>query len=212
MPPRGSHFDLGIVDIAMHMLVIHAHPNPDSLSSQLYRTAVDSLRSSGHEVDTIDLYADGYDPRMTRAERLAYETDCPILDPQVRLHADLLGRVDGLLFIYPTWFWGLPAVLKGWLERTLVPGVGFVLDPRSNKVRGGLRNIRWVIGISTYGSSRVATLRTADCGRRVIMRCVRILAPLRCRTKWLALYRADAADPARVAAFLTRIERTMASL
>jgi hypothetical protein len=59
-----------------------------------------------------------------------------------------------LVFVYPTWWSGLPAILKGWLERVLVPGVGFVLDERTNKVRPGLGQVRHLVGISTYGSPR----------------------------------------------------------
>ena len=45
-----------------------------------------------------------------------------------------------LVFVYPTWWSGLPAILKGWLERVMVPGVGFVFDEQTGKVRPGLRS------------------------------------------------------------------------
>jgi putative NADPH-quinone reductase len=104
-------------------------------------------------------------------------------------------------------------VLKGWLERVLVPGVAFVLDEQTNRVRPGLGQLRWLIGISTYGSSRRYTWVFGDTGRRVITRGVRLLAPRRGRrTKWIPLYGVDASRPAARAAFVTRVERAMAGL
>ena len=63
------------------------------------------------------------------------------------------------MFVYPTWWSGLPAILKGWLERVMVPGVGFTFDSRTGKVKPGLTHVRRIVGISTL---RVAeTLRHA---------------------------------------------------
>ncbi len=58
----------------------------------------------------------------------------PICSEQVRRYAELVTNAEALIFVYPTWWWGLPAMLKGWLERVLVPGVAFVIDPRNHKV------------------------------------------------------------------------------
>lgn len=197
----------------MRVLVVYAHPDEASLCGAICRTAVTALDRAGHQVDLIDLYAEGFEARMSRDERLAYETDCPISDPMVERHAVLLGTAEALVFIYPTWYWGLPAVMKGWMERVLVPGVGFILDPRTNKVRGGLPNVRRIVGISTYGSRRIDTLVTTDGGRRVIARCVRLLASrLRCRTTWLGLYGLNQPDPERITKFLADVDRTLVKL
>ena len=196
----------------MNVLVIHAHPDQTSLSAQLCRTAQAALERAGHRVDVIDLYAEGFESRMSHAERLAYETDQPILDPMVERHAALLGQAEALVFIYPTWYWGLPAVLKGWLERILVPGVGFILDPDSRKVKGGLRHVRRIAGISTYGSRHLDTFAMADSGRRVISRGVRVLArPFGCRTTWLALYGLNRPDQVRIDRFIARVDRTLSA-
>ena len=133
----------------MQVLVVYAHPAQESLSAALFATATAALKRNGHAVDVIDLYGEDFEARMSRAERLAYETNTPMLDPMVQRHAAMLVRAQVLVFVYPTWYWGLPAILKGWLERTLVPGVGFVLDARTNKVRGGLSGLRRIVGIST---------------------------------------------------------------
>ena len=138
---------------AMRALVVHAHPSPDSLSAALFATATTTLRRGGHEVAALDLYAEHFAPAMSAEERRAYLTDSPICSPQVARHAELVRWADALVFVYPTWWAGPPAALKGWLERVLVPGVAFHLDERTNKVVSDLRHVRTVVGISTYRSS-----------------------------------------------------------
>lgn len=194
----------------MRYLVVFAHPDSESFSAALCRSAVDGLQEAGHHVDLIDLYAEGFDPRMSTAERRAYETETPILSAQIEHHAALVRRAQGLIFVYPTWWWGMPAIMKGWLERVLVPGVSFVLDPKTNKVKPGLGQLRHVVGISTYGSSRTLMRLFNDAGRRNVLRCVRVLAPpLRCRSTWLGLYSLDRATMAQREAFLTRVRSSM---
>lgn len=196
----------------MQVLVVHAHPDPESFNALLCRTAVDAMRGAGHHVDVLDLYGLGFRPAMSHEERLAYEGEDPMLDPMVRDHSALLLAAEALVFVYPTWWWGLPAILKGWLERVLVPGVGFLLND-DNRVRGGLRSLRRVVGITTYGSKRSEMLAINDAGRRIIMRCIRVLAPpLRCRGTWLAMYGLDGRTDADRAAFVERVRTTMAAI
>lgn len=194
----------------MRYVVVFAHPDVESFSGALCRNAVDGLREAGHHVDLIDLYAEGFDPRMSTAERQAYESPNPILSAQIEHYADLVRQAQGLVFVYPTWWWGLPAIMKGWLERVLVPGVSFVLDPKTNKVKAGLGQIRHVVGISTYGSSRTSMRLFNDAGRRNVVRGVRVLAPpVRCRTTWLGMYSLDRATAAQREAFLSRVKTDM---
>ncbi len=119
----------------MHALVLIAHPCDDSFTHAAARAAVAGLEAGGHTVDVIDLYADGFRAHMSYEERVAYETDDPIKDPQVADHAARMKQAQALVFVYPTWWSGQPAILKGWLERVMVPGVGFVLNGRD--VAGG---------------------------------------------------------------------------
>ncbi|HSJ90677.1 MAG TPA: NAD(P)H-dependent oxidoreductase [Ilumatobacter sp.] len=196
----------------MRALVLVAHPDRESLCHAAARRAVSGLERAGHHVDVIDLYAEGYRAAMSLAERLAYETDDPISDPQVAAHARLLKQARILVFVYPTWWSGLPAILKGWLERTMVPGVGFHLDERTNKVRPGLGHVRRIVGISTWGSRRSWALLVNDNGRRIIARALRMSCGLRTRTRWIPMYGVDRSSADDRATFLDRVERTAARL
>ena len=196
----------------MKVLLVVAHPCRDSYTHACAAAATRGLARGGHTVDTIDLDADAFRPEMSRDERIAYESDAPILDPMVDDHAGRLLAADAIVFVYPTWWSGLPAVLKGWLERVMVPGVGFTLDPQSRKVQPGLRNIRRIVGISTYGSPWRYVKLMNDNGRRILTRAVRMSCGWRTRTTWLALYALDTADDDRRREHLEHIESRLAAL
>lgn len=196
----------------MKVLLVLAHPCSDSYTHACADAAQAGLVRGGHEVDRIDLYAEGFRTAMSREERLAYETDDPILDPQVADYAARLKRADALLVVYPTWWSGLPAILKGWFERVMVPGVGFSLDPATNKVKPGLRHLRRIMGISVYGSPRLHAYFVNDNGRRIVTRALRMSCGWRTRPKWMAMYAMDTATDAERQRFLAKVETEMAGI
>jgi NAD(P)H dehydrogenase (quinone) len=196
----------------MLVAVVVAHPSADSYCHALASRAVAGLRAAGHHVEILDLYADGFSAAMTSAERRAYHGDEPILDPMVARHAALVTDAEALVFVYPTWWSGLPAILKGWLERVMVPGVGFRFDERTGKVRPGLGQVRHLVGISTYGSPRSYVRLVNDNGRRIITRALRLSCGFRVRTRWLGFYAIDTSTEAQRGDFAARVEREMAGL
>lgn len=196
----------------MLALVIVAHPSTDSYCHALAGRAEAGLLAAGHEVVVLDLYAQGLRVAMSAEERVAYHGESPIIDPVIAEHAALVQRAEALVFVYPTWWSGLPAILKGWLERVMVPGVGFVLDERTNKVRPGLGQMRRLVGISTYGSPKMYVRLINDNGRRIITRALRMSCGLRVRTSWLGLYAIDTSTSAQRQAFLAEVEQKMAGL
>ena len=195
----------------MNVLVVLAHPNADSFSHAIAQRAVATLQSAGHEVQLLDLYALGWKAAMSADERRAYHGDQPVLDPMVAAHVQLLQRADTLVFVYPTWWSSLPAILKGWLERVMVPGVAFVFDD-AGKVESALTHVRRIVGISTYGSTRMYVRAINDNGRRTLTRTLRLTCGLRTRCRWLGLYAIDTATAAQRTAFLERVEKRMRSL
>jgi putative NADPH-quinone reductase len=196
----------------MKVLLVLAHPCADSFNHACAAAAVRGLTRAGHTVDTVDLYATGFRAAMSREERVAYESEHPILDPMVDDLAARLLAADALVFVFPTWWSGLPAVLKGWLERVMVPGVGFTLHPETNKVRPGLTHVRRIVGISTYGSPWHYVKLTNDNGRRILTRALRMSCGWRTRTSWLALYALDTADADQRQRHLEHIESRLAVL
>ncbi len=195
----------------MQALLVIAHPRSDSFAHAAADAAERGLTQAGHEVDRIDLYAEGFRAAMSCDERVAYDTDDPILDPQVADYAARLKRAQILVFVYPTWWSGLPAVMKGWLERIMVPGVAFGFDD-AGKIVPQLGHVRRIVGISTWGSPRPYALLINDNGRRVLARALRMSCGLRARTRWLALYGLDTSTEADRSAFLTKVTQRMAGV
>jgi NAD(P)H dehydrogenase (quinone) len=195
----------------MRIVVVVAHPNPNSFNHAIASTTRTTLQAHGHEVTVLDLYAEGFRTAMSYDERQAYHSDRPILDPLVERHAEIVKQTEAMIFVYPTWWSTMPAILKGWLERVMVPGVGFVFDERHH-VRRGLVNVRRVIGISTYGAPWMYVKAINDNGRRTLLRALRLNTALLTRGSWLALYKMDTRTPRQRAAFLQRVERKMRSL
>src|SRR5882724_1485346 len=193
----------------MRVLVVFAHPLADSFAATLHRTVVETLRRGGHEVDDCDLYAEGFDPVLTAAERRVYNTPTPELSA-VMPYVNRLRRAEALVLCFPTWWYGLPAILKGWFDRVWAPGVAFELPAGGGAILPALRNIRKFAVVTTYGSPWwLIKLVLRDPVRAVLIGGLRRLCAPDCRWVFLALYNIDGASPARCARFLARVERTI---
>ena len=195
----------------MDVLLVCAHPQEDSFTHAVTAAARTGFERAGHHVTTLDLYALGFVPAMSLEERRAYHGEQPLLDPMTVAHAELVQRADVLAFVYPTWWSGPPAMLKGWLERVLVPGVAFRFDD-SGKVRPALTNVRRIVGISTYGAPWTYVKLLQDGGRRMLTRALRMNCGAGTPTTWLGLYSIDTLGDAERRAFLDRVEHSMAHL
>lgn len=195
----------------MRVMLLIAHPSPGSLTHAAAARAVEALRAAGHHVDVLDLYAIGYAAQLSPEERRRYETDDPVVDPMVAEHITLVQQAEVLVFCYPTWWSSMPAIMKAWLERTMVPGVGFVFNDKG-VVRPGLTNVRRLVGISTYGSKWWYVKAMNDNGRRTIKRALHISTGLRTRTTWIPLYSVDTSTPAQRERFLDRVAQRMRAL
>lgn len=167
----------------MRVLLLDAY-EPDDPDRAVVDAAVEVLGGRGHELDVLDL--SGTDQFMSAAEHAAYHSDEPVVSDDVRDSVARLRQAGGLLFCYPTVAFTVPARLKGWLERTLVPGVGFVFD-RNNRIRRGMTNIRRVGAVTTSPHGRRARMRARDGGRRTTVRTMRLCSHSRCRVTFVSL-------------------------
>jgi putative NADPH-quinone reductase len=190
---------------------VYCHPNPDSFTSAVRQRAVDALESAGHEVRVSDLYADDFDPTMS-LEEVRDHLGPPEHKPAVARYCDNLLWCDALVFIYPTWWSGQPAMLKGWLDRVLIRGVAWDLPDGATRIVPRLANVRRLYVVTTHGSSKFINLLEGETGRRVISRAVRVLCHRRARTTWLSLYGIDRSTAARREAFLDRVASRLSRL
>ncbi len=192
----------------MRVLVLYAHPLADSFAAALHQAVVASLRRGGHEVDDCDLYAEGFDPVLNAAERRAYNTPSPELGG-VADHVARLRAADALVLCYPTWWYGMPAILKGYFDRVWAQGVAFHLPEGGGAIRPGLTNIKKLWVVTSYGAPWwFIKLVLRDPVRAVLLGGLARLCGRGTRTRFLALYNIDAATRARCTAFLARVERS----
>lgn len=135
----------------MRVLVLYAHPVETSFQAALHRRVVEALTRAGHKVDDCDLYAEDFQPVLTREEQLGYHA-IPENRVPVARYVDRLLAAEALVIVSPVWNFAFPAILKGWFDRVLLPGVSFRLV--DGKVEPALTNIRAVLAFTSYGSSR----------------------------------------------------------
>ena len=105
----------------MNILIILGHPDPGSFNHALALAVRDDLQKAGHEVVFHDLYAEQFDPVLPAGE-IPEEGD---VAPPVRAHCDALCAADGIVIVHPNWWGQPPAILKGWIDRVLRPGVAY---------------------------------------------------------------------------------------
>ena len=221
-------------DPRKRVLLVHAHPCPDSFSHALADAVEDGLLSGRHEIHRIDLHrfeppsAAGrslrggrFEPRLGDDERRAYFSanvrECVTTmrrDPHVATLADSLADADAVVFVYPTWWMNVPAMLKGFCDRVLVRGVAWRFPSDADADGGGgggdgdgdggagadaaatglvplLTNVRAIAGVTTYGAPRHIVAGAGDNGRRMISHAIRPVFSPECTLLWLGLYSMD---------------------
>ena len=192
----------------MRILVVWAHPLPDSYSAALKDRAVETLEASGHNVDLLDLYAEDFDPVLSAQERRDYHEIGPN-QANVGPYVEQLRAAEGLLLIFPTWSFGYPAILTGWLQRVWIPGVAFGLREEGGPIIPGILSIRRVAAITTTGSPWWYVKAVGNPAKRVLKRGHRVMFAKGCRVKWLDLNNMNKDSPNKRKRFLAKVERTL---
>jgi NAD(P)H dehydrogenase (quinone) len=120
----------------MRVFIVHAHPEPQSFNGAMTRMAAEALTSAGHEVAISDLYAMGFDPISDRRNFVtvhdplyyrqqaeeAHAAQFNGFASDIREEMDKLFWCDALILQFPLWWFGLPAILKGWIDRVFASG------------------------------------------------------------------------------------------
>lgn len=161
----------------MQVLVVQAAGH-DRLARRLGDAVVDQVSRSPNQVHSIDLLADGFVPWMSGDERAAYLTDTPLSDPLTSGYAAAVQAATALVMVDRPEFGNLSPLLKGWLEKVFVPGVAFVLNPRTQRVRPGLHQLRRIVGIGVGPECSAAA-------RDTVQRTMWMCTSLRTRTHWI---------------------------
>lgn len=188
----------------MKCLVVVAHPLPDSLSQSLARFATERLEEAGHEVIVEDLYGAGFDAALTEAERRSYYA-AAFDASAVADEAARLTEAEALVLVFPTWWYGFPAILKGWFDRVWSPGIAFDHSSNFGPIKPRLKLAR-VLAITTLGSPWwIDTLVLWQPVRRILRIAILGACARGVRFNMLSLHSAEKPAKERVARFEGRI-------
>jgi NAD(P)H dehydrogenase (quinone) len=194
----------------MKVLHVYCHPLEESFHRALRDEVSAGLATAGHGVDMLDLYAERFDPVLGADARRDYH-DTRRNQQGLETYVARLRAAEALVVQFPVWAFGAPAMLKGFLERILMPGVAFdISDPA--RVRPLLGNIRTLAGVVTYGRPRWMALYVGDPPRKLVTRYLRWFIARHARVKYHALYHMNVADDARRKAFMARVRHAMVKL
>ncbi|MEM9734063.1 MAG: NAD(P)H-dependent oxidoreductase [Pseudomonadota bacterium] len=195
-------------------MVIHAHPCRDSFNAALYDKTLEALEQNGWQVDGCDLYAEKFDPVMSDADRREYH-DLAINRSRVEPYVQRIQAARALVFVYPVWNYGVPAMLKGFLDRVFLPGVSFHLEekmPGKVKLTRALGHIDRLATVTTYGGDRLRTFLSGDPPRKYMTRTMRATVSLRARSRYIALHDLNNVDERGRQEFLGKVEYEMGRL
>lgn len=112
----------------MNILVVFSHPNPQSFNHAILETVVKAFKSKGHAVVVRDLYGIRFDPVLAIADLEAALRGSARLD--VAEEQRHVREADLLVFIFPVWWSGVPAILKGWIDRVFTHGFAYAIDKK----------------------------------------------------------------------------------
>ena len=170
----------------MRVLVIFAHPLGDSYAATLRDTVVAALEAGGHTVDLCNLYQEDFDPILSAQEWRDYENTSENTRAVSR-QVERLRQAEGIIFVFPSWWYGMPAILKGYFDRVWLPGVAFEFGPQA--IRPLLMSIRMFGVVTTTGAPEWFTrIYMGNPSRKVLMRgLARLVVAPRAARFWLAL-------------------------
>lgn len=168
----------------MRFVVLQAHPQPDCLNVALRDRVVQTLERDGHDVQVV---------RLTQGEWID--------------GASIVGA-DGLVFVYPTWWGGLPAPMLGWVQRELVAWI----DGSADLATSPLRTVRHLVAVTTHGSTSWVNRLQGEPGRHLLRRSIVRLCARGTRLRWVALYGVDQCTPAELSSFVDRAASDLLSV
>jgi putative NADPH-quinone reductase len=192
----------------VRVLVVFCHPVETSYGAALKDRIVASL-APRHHVDLLDLYAEKFDPVMSREEWLGYH-EIPDNIAPVAGYVERLKAADAIVFCFPAWSFGPPAMLKGWLDRVMLPGVSFHIQP-DGRVTGGLTNLKKLAAVVTFGQTWWRARLMGNYPRKLVRRYLRRNIGMQKPALFLAHYAMNVSTPDTRARFLAKVGEAMSA-
>ena len=158
----------------MYCLIVLAHPEKKSFNAQMAHVAKRAFEAGGHQAEVVDLYHEEFDPKealhhfsapiapdyFSAGTEQRHASNTHNLPPVIGLTLDKLERADVVVFQFPLWWWSVPAILKGWLDRVLVSGRTYTSTVRYDC--GHFKGKQALVSV-TAGASEIACSASGRC-------------------------------------------------
>ena len=179
------------------------------LNSRSSRTPC-STSAAGHDVEVEDLYQVEFPPSLTVSERQTYYRP-PFDSSAVRPQIERLLSADALILVFPTWWFGFPAMLKGWFDRVWAPGIAYDHASDLGPIKPRLHNLRRALAITSLGSPWwVDRLVLWQPVKRILKTALLGTCAPSCQFEMLSLYKAERLTMPQVHVFCSRIQKAIA--
>ena len=196
----------------MNFLVVTAHPLENSLCTALADHIVSRLKSFGHTIVVENLYATQFDPILSDSERRRYYADhydATAVANEVRR----LEQAEALVMVFPTWWFGFPAILKGWFDRVWVPSVAYDHASDFGPIRPRLDGLRKAFVVTTLGAPWWVDYLVLWRPVKRILRFALLGACARnCRLRYLSFYKCEKVNNERIIRIKSRIDSELGKL
>ena len=184
----------------------HVENSPRSGHS-LARSAIQALTEAGHEEQVEDLCQTAFSPSLTVSERHSYYHP-PFDSSAVQAQVQRLLSAEALVLVFPTWWFGFPAILKGWFDRVWAPGIAYDHATDLGSIKPRLHNLRRALAITSLGSPWwVDCLLLWQPVKRVLKTALFGTCAPACQFDMLSLYKAERLSARRVEVFCYAAEK-----
>jgi putative NADPH-quinone reductase len=191
----------------MKVNVVYAHPLDDSYQASLHERVVRTLKARGDEVIDFDLYAMRFNPVMQPEERRGHFE--PSRTPEdLQVYIDALRWAEACVFCFPTWWSGMPAMLKGYFDRVWRPGVAYHVPADGGVIKPALLNIRRMGVVTTCGSPWWYTeIYMQNPGRKVLLRGLKTMCGRHVKHLYMTRYSVEGISNEKREMFAREVER-----
>lgn len=191
----------------MKINVVYAHPLADSYQASLHNRIVRTLKDRGDEIVDFDLHAMNFNPVMQAEERRGH-FDLSQTPEDLRIYIDALKWAEACVFCFPTWWSGMPAILKGYFDRVWRPGIAYEVPPDGGAIKPLLLNIRRMGVVTTCGSPWWYTeLYMQNPGKKVLLRGLKTMCGSHVKHLYLTRYSVEGISTEKREAFARKVER-----
>lgn len=193
----------------MNCLIVNAHPLENSLCNKFSTRIHDQLVRMGYDVWVQDLYKNKFDPVLSVQERQTYY-QLPYDNSGVKKQQEDLLNTDILILVFPTWWFGFPAIMKGWFDRVWSPGTAYDHASDYGPIQPRLNRLKKVFAVTTLGAPWWVDYLVL---RRPVKRILNMALLKACaknsHLKFISFYKCEQVNPDRLKKFLLKIENDL---